>query len=105
MTKTEMVAKLATAGKITKRQAETIFSAFVDSIKESLQKNERVALPGLGSFTCVERKARKGRNPRTGAEIKIPARKAVKFSTSSGLSKNLNGTKKAAAKAAPKKKK
>lgn len=97
-----MVTKLAEAGKITKKQAEQIFSMFVSTITESLQKNERIALPGLGSFSCVQRKARTGRNPRTGAEIKIPARKAVKFSSSSVLSKGLAG-KKAAAKAPAKK--
>ncbi len=101
MTRAEMVAKLAESGKITKKQAEQIFSTFVSTIAESLQKNERIALPGLGSFSCVQRKARTGRNPRTGAEIKIPARKAVKFSASSVLSKGLAGGKKAAAKKAP----
>ncbi len=112
MTKAEMVAKLSQSAKITKKQAEQLFSTFVDMIKDSLTKNERIALPGLGSFSCVQRKARTGRNPRTGAEIKIPARKAVKFSTSSALAKGLNGKKapakapaKKAAKAAPKKKK
>lgn len=104
MTKAELVAKLAESSKVTKRQAEQMFSTFVDSIKESLQKNERIALPGLGAFSTVQRKARTGRNPRTGAEIKIPARKAVKFSTSSTLSKSLSGAKKAPAKAAPAKK-
>jgi DNA-binding protein HU-beta len=103
MTKAEMVTRLAETGKITKRQAEQIFVTFVDTIKESLQKSERIALPGLGAFSTVQRKARTGRNPRTGAEIKIPARKAVKFSTSGALSKSLGGAKKAAAKAPAKK--
>jgi DNA-binding protein HU-beta len=110
MTKAEMVAKLSQSAKITKKQAEQLFSTFVDMISNSLMKNERIALPGLGSFSCVQRKARTGRNPRTGAEIKIPARKAVKFSTSSALAKGLNGKKmpakaKKPAKTAPKKKK
>jgi DNA-binding protein HU-beta len=102
MTKAELVVKLSEAGKITKKQAEQIFSTFVETIKTSLQKAERIALPGLGSFSSIQRKARTGRNPRTGAAIKIPARKAVKFSTARALSNALNG-KKAAAKAAPKK--
>jgi DNA-binding protein HU-beta len=102
MRKSEFVAKLSEAGKITKKQAEQVFSAFVETIKASLQKAERIALPGLGSFSSIQRKARAGRNPRTGAAIKIPARKAVKFSASRALSNALNG-KKATAKAAPKK--
>ena len=107
MTKSEFVAKLAQAGKISKKQAGQVFVTFVDTITASLKKGDRIALPGLGSFSIVRREARKGRNPRTGAEIKIPARKAVKFSTSSVLSKDINGTGKAkgAAKKAPAKKK
>lgn len=103
MTKAELISKVAEAGKITKKQAEVIYSTFVDAIRGSLQKNERIALPGLGSFSSVQRKARTGRNPRTGAQIKIPARKAVKFSAASGLSQGLNGKKAAKPKPAAKK--
>ena len=67
MSKAEFVPKLAEAGKITKKQADDIFSAFVGMISTSLQNGERVALPGLGVFSVVGRKARTGRNPRTGA--------------------------------------
>ncbi|OPY69949.1 MAG: DNA-binding protein HU-beta [Syntrophorhabdaceae bacterium PtaU1.Bin034] len=104
MSKMEFVPKLAEAGKITKKQADEIFSAFVGMISTSLQNGERVALPGIGVFTVVSRKARTGRNPRTGAEIKIPPRKAVKFSASSVISSSLNGPKKAPQKAAARKK-
>ena len=103
MSKAEIVPKLAAAGGITKKRADDIFSTFVGMISTSLRSGERVALPGLGVFTVVDRKARKGRNPRTGVEIKIPARKAVKFSASSVLSTGLNGPKKAPQKAAVKK--
>jgi DNA-binding protein HU-beta len=103
MTKVEFIAKLVEASKTTKKQAEQMFSTFVETIKTSLQKAERIAVPGLGSFSSVQRKARTGRNPRTGAAIKIPARKAVKFSASSTLSAGLNGPKKASAKPAAKK--
>jgi DNA-binding protein HU-beta len=94
MTKEEFVAKLAQTGKITKSQADGIFSAFVDIVAASIKKGERVALPGLGVFSVVQKKARTGRNPSTGAAIKIPARKAVKFSTSSVLKQGLNKSKK-----------
>ncbi len=107
MTKTEFVTKLAETAKISKKQAGQVFATFVDTITGSLKKGDRIALPGLGSFSTVKREARKGRNPQTGAEIKIPARKAVKFSTSSVLAKDINGTRraaKAAAKKAPAKK-
>jgi DNA-binding protein HU-beta len=104
MTKGEFVAKLTASAGITKKQAEQVFSVFVETIKDSLLKNERIALTGLGSFYSVERKARKGRNPRTGAEIKIPARKAVKFSAAGTVTRALNEAKKVQAKTAKKKK-
>src|SRR5208283_3909897 len=90
MTKEEFVAKLAQAGKVTKKQADDIFSTFVEMLAASLKKGERVALPGLGVFSVVQKKARTGRNPSTGAAIKIPARKAVKFSASNVLKQGLN---------------
>ena len=103
MSKAEFVPRLAEVAKIAKRQADEIFTAFVGMISTSLENGERVFLPGLGVFSVVSRKARTGRNPRTGAQIKIPARKAVKFSASSVLTTGLNGPKKAPQKAAAKK--
>ncbi|OPY64791.1 MAG: DNA-binding protein HRm [Syntrophorhabdaceae bacterium PtaU1.Bin034] len=94
MTKTEFVGKLSETGKITKKQAETVFSAFVETIAASLKSGDPVRLPGLGTFSSVKREARKGRNPRTGQEIKIPARTAVKFTTSTVLTKQMNEAKK-----------
>ena len=93
MTKEEFVTKLAVAGKVTKKQADDIFSTFVEMLAASLKKGDRVALPGLGVFSVVQKKARTGRNPSTGAAIKIPAHKAVKFSVSSVLKQGLNKTK------------
>jgi DNA-binding protein HU-beta len=94
MTKEEFVTKLAGTSKVTKKQADEMFSAFIGMVATSLRKGERVALPGLGVFSVVQKKARTGRNPGTGAAIKIPARKAVKFSVSSALKQGLNKTKK-----------
>jgi DNA-binding protein HU-beta len=94
MTKEEFVAKLTQAGKITKKQGDEVFSAFVQTITASLKKGERVAIPGLGVFSVVQKKARTGRNPATGAPLKIPARKAVKFSVSSTLKQVVTKTKK-----------
>ena len=94
MTKEDFVVKLATAGKVTKTQADAMFSTFVEMLAGSIKKGERVAIPGLGVFSVVQKKARTGRNPATGAAIKIPARKAVKFSVSSTLKQGLNKAKK-----------
>jgi DNA-binding protein HU-beta len=107
MSKAEMVAKLADAASIQKKQAEKVVTELVGMIKGFLLKGERIALAGLGTFSTAARKARTGRNPRTGAAVKIPARKAVKFSAAAPVRKELNapaGAKKAAAKAKPAKK-
>ena len=93
MTKAELVSRLAASGTITKKQAEEILSVLADAIKESLQKGEKTILPGIGSFSCVERKARTGRNPRSGAEIRIPAKRTAKFSISEALAGALDSGK------------
>ena len=90
MTKAELASALAEKGNMTKKQAEDILTLLGETIKESLQKGEKTVLPGIGSFSCVDRKARTGRNPRTGVEIAIPAKKAAKFSVSSALTDALN---------------
>ena len=90
MTKDELVTTMAESSNITKKKADEILSVLADSVSEALRKGERIVLPGIGSFSCVGRKARTGRNPRTGAEIKIPAKKAAKFSVSTVLATALN---------------
>ncbi|WP_029520722.1 MULTISPECIES: HU family DNA-binding protein [unclassified Persephonella] len=85
MTKAELVAKVAAQAGTTKAAAERCVNAFVAALTEALEKGERVALPGLGVFNVKERKARKGRNPRTGEVIKIPARKVVTFHPAKSL--------------------
>ncbi len=90
MTKAELVAKVAAEAGLTKAAAERCVNAGINALVEALAKGERVALPGLGVFNVKERKARKGRNPRTGEEIKIPARKVVTFSAAKALKEKLN---------------
>jgi DNA-binding protein HU-beta len=87
MTKIELVEKMAKEAKVTKAAAAKALDSFVDGVKKALKKGDRVALIGFGTFSVTQRKARKGRNPQTGAEIKIPARKAPKFSAGSALKK------------------
>ena len=69
----------------TKAGAEKAFDAFCTVLAKGIKSKKRVRLPNVGSFTVVKRKARAGRNPRTGAKIKIPAKRVVKFSVSKGL--------------------
>ena len=79
MTKAELIGKMAAGAKISKAAAGKALDAFVSGVKASLKKEERVTLVGFGTFSVSKRKARKGRNPRTGKEIKIAARKVPKF--------------------------
>jgi len=90
MTKAELVAKIASQAGVTKASAERCVNAFVAELTEALEKGERVALPGLGVFNVKERKARKGRNPRTGEVVQIPAKKVVKFSPAKTLQAKVN---------------
>ncbi len=77
MTKTQIIAALADAAGITKKQAAAVHEALV-SLAYKNAKNG-FPIPGLGKLVLVQRKARIGRNPQTGAEIKIPAKKVLKF--------------------------
>ncbi len=90
MTKAELVAKVAAGAGVTKAQAGRCVNALVEALAEALEKGERTALPGLGVFSVKERKARKGRNPRTGEEITIPAKKAVVFHPAKSLKEKVN---------------
>jgi len=102
MTKAEIVAKLAEEIKISKAAAGKALAVITDSIAQSLNKGKKVSLVGFGTFSVVQRKARKGRNPQTGKEIKIAAKKAPKFSAGAALKAAAEG--KAPAKKVPAKK-
>jgi len=85
MTKAEIVAKVAEGVKISKKAAGQALALVTDSIAQAVRKGEKVTFVGFGTFSVVQRKARKGRNPRTGAEIKIAAKKTPKFTAGSAL--------------------
>ena len=69
----------------TKKEATAAVEAIIEAITKALKKKQTVTLPGFGTFTVVKRKARKGRNPQTGEEIKIPAKKVPVFRPGKGL--------------------
>ena len=79
MTKAELVGAIAADAKISKVAAGKALKAFIDGVISALKKDEKVMLVSFGTFSVSKRKARKGRNPRTGKEIKIPARNVPKF--------------------------
>jgi len=86
MTKAELVENMANDAKISKAAAGKALNSFTDGVKKALKKKDgKVTLVGLGTFSKVRRKARTGRNPQTGAKIKIKARNAVKFKPAKAL--------------------
>jgi DNA-binding protein HU-beta len=89
MTKTDLVDKMAKDAKVTKAAAGKALDSFVDGVKKALKKGDKVTLIGFGTFSITQRKARKGRNPQTGKEIKIAARKAPKFTAGAALKKTV----------------
>jgi DNA-binding protein HU-beta len=86
MNKAELIDAMAAEAKMTKADAKKALDAFIQSTTKALKKGDRVALVGFGSFGIAKRAARKGRNPQTGKEIKIAAKKVVKFKAGSELS-------------------
>jgi nucleoid DNA-binding protein len=90
MNKADLVDRIASACEISKAQATTAIDTAIDSITASLKKGERVALIGFGTFGVSQRKARNGRNPQTGATIKIAARRVAKFTPGAELKKAVN---------------
>lgn len=85
MNKTELVAAVAEKTGLTKKDAERVVSATVDTVIENLVKGEKVQISGFGIFEVKEREARVGRNPRTRESIEIPATKLPAFKASKAL--------------------
>jgi len=79
MNKAELVEEVSDKTGITKKQARNVIDAITDTVKETLSKGERITLVDFGTFHVMKRKAREGRNPRTGKKLQIPAKKVPKF--------------------------
>lgn len=90
MNKADLIVAIAAKTGETKKSAEASVNAFVDVITESLVKGDKVQLVGFGSFEVRKRAARKGRNPQTKEEIKIPASKAPVFKAGKALKDLVN---------------
>ncbi len=85
MTKAELIAIIGKEAKISKASAEKAINAFTSAVTKALKKGDRLALTGFGTFSVAKRRARSGRNPQTGKEIKIPSTKVAKFKAGSLL--------------------
>jgi len=79
MTKAELIASIGKEAKISKASAEKAVNAFASSVMKALKKGDKLTLTGFGTFSVAKRRARTGRNPQTGKEIKIPATRVAKF--------------------------
>ena len=90
MNKTQLIAAVAEAASISKKDAETAVSAVIASITESLANGEKVQIAGFGTFEVRERGERVGRDPRTSEEITIPASKAPAFKAGRALKDSVN---------------
>lgn len=90
MNKTQLIAAVAEAASISKKDAETVVSAVIASITNSLAAGEKVQIAGFGTFEVRERGERVGRDPRTSAEITIPASKAPAFKAGRALKDSVN---------------
>ncbi len=90
MNKAELVEAMATKTGETKKSAEASLNAFIEVVTDSLKKGEKIQLVGFGSFEVRKRASRKGRNPQTGEELKIPASKAPVFKAGKALKEIVN---------------
>ena len=85
MTKAELVDKIARDARITQKAAETALGSFTHGVRDSLKKGKKVTLVGFGTFGVARRAARNGRNPQTGAIIKIKAARVPRFKAGKAL--------------------
>ncbi|HEX5000372.1 MAG TPA: HU family DNA-binding protein [Terriglobia bacterium] len=90
MNKGELIEKIAKDAKISKVQAGNALNSAIEGMTTSLRKGGKVTLVGFGAFSVTSRKARTGRNPQTGATLKIPARRVAKFTAGAELKKAVN---------------
>ena len=90
MTKAELIVAMAKDADITKMASAEALSSFMETVARELKKNGKFGLVGFGSFSVIKRKARKGRNPQTGEEIKIKAKKVIKFKPGKALAEKIN---------------
>lgn len=90
MNKQELVTEISNRTGLIKKDAEDAIVTFMDIVKDSLVKGEKIFLSGFGTFDVVERAARTARNPKTGESIEVGASKSPKFKPSKSLKESVN---------------
>jgi DNA-binding protein HU-beta len=99
--KSELVAKIAAEQNMSEKEVNAVVLSAINAIQQAVKKGEKVSIPGFGSWSQTQRKARTGRNPRTGTPVKIPAGKGVKFTVGATFKDLVAAKRGTAAKAAP----
>jgi DNA-binding protein HU-beta len=90
MNKQQLVDKVAQEARITKTSAAAAIDSFFDGVTKALKKGQPITLVGFGTFKTANRKARLARNPQTGAEVKVPKRRVVRFNAGKALKSAVN---------------
>lgn len=90
MTKQDMINVMAKDARISKAAAGRALEAYIQAVGEELKRTGKLSLVGFGTFICAQRKARTGRNPKTGSAMHIPSKKVVRFRAGKGLSDVVN---------------
>lgn len=90
MNKSELIDNIAEKSGLNKTQASDALNAFIESVGEALENNDSISLVGFGTFSVKDRKARTGRNPKTGDPLEIPASKVPSFKAGKNLKDRLN---------------
>lgn len=93
MNKTELIDAVAAKSGLSKAKTAAVLDGMIEAVKESMARNESVQLIGFGTFEVTERAAREGRNPATGAALKIAAKKVVKFKVGKALADTVSAAK------------
>jgi DNA-binding protein HU-beta len=91
MTKSDLIERLAGKAELTRPRAEELVDFLLNDVTEALKNGEKVNISGFGTFTVSNRKARTGRNPKTGEPIEIPASRSAKFKAGKTLKEALGG--------------
>ena len=90
MNKSDLVAKISEKSELSKKDSEKALNAFMDAVTEALKEGQKIQLIGFGTFEVRERKARTGRDPRSGKTIEIPAAKSATFKAGKALKDAVN---------------
>ena len=90
MNKAELIEKIASASGVGKSDVDKVVNSFIETVQGAVAVDDKVTLPGFGAWSRSQRKARVGRNPRTGDPVNIPASKAVKFSVGAKFKEQVN---------------